>query len=159
MTAMLIRCLQKRKGGSDITMNDGKSIVFRPDENDDHVAMVTDPDHIQRLLSITEGFKIHTSNDASPAANQKAIIAGAVKSIVAGNDISGANLGDQTTSIKDVGQVALPVDATRPLADLNDEELRSVFQNELGRVPHHKAKSETMIAQIEAVRAETSTNA
>jgi hypothetical protein len=166
MTAMLIRCLQKRKGGSDIKMNDGKTVAFRPDENDDHIAMVADPEHIQRLLSITEGFKIHTAGNTTPAAKQKAVIADAVKKIIAEKDISGDDLGDVTTSI--VEQAAIvepdPADpqttpsdtegAARPLKDMTEDDLRAVFVAEVGRAPHHKSKTETIIAQIEAIREE-----
>lgn len=126
--AMLIRCLQKRKGGSNITMADNTVIAFRPDENDDHVALVKDPAHIQRLLSITEGYVIHTG----PVADVEPVT-------------------DPVDKEPAPSQEPLP---TGPLADMDDAALRAVFEAEVGRKPHHASKAETMIAQIEAIREE-----
>jgi len=118
MTAMLIRCKQIRTlpngtKGSNIDMGDGTIIPFREDENGDHVAMVSNPKHLQRLLSIVEGYEIHAMPEP----------------------------------------VAAPADAT-DLSALDEDQIRAVYEAELKRKPHHNAKRETMVAQIEALRAE-----
>jgi hypothetical protein len=73
---MLIECIIRRvrKGvpGSTINFPGGKSYRFEPNakltdgDEDAHVCEVGDKAHIQRLLSITEGYKIY-GDDGSPA--------------------------------------------------------------------------------------------
>lgn len=142
--AMLIRCLQQRPGGTTVKMADGGLIKFTPDENGDHVAMVSNPAYIQRLLSITEGYVIHSMPpfDVQPAEppkpQQSAVVANA-----------------QTPA--PVTPVALPEPLPADAGDLStldDDQIRAVYRAELKREPHHKAKRETMIAQIEALREE-----
>lgn len=47
-----------------------------------------------------------------------------------------------------------PLEGGEKLADMKDEDLRALFELEVDRKPSPKAKRETMIAQIEAKRAE-----
>lgn len=144
--AMLIRCLQQRPGGTTVKMADGGLIKFTPDENGDHVAMVSNPAYIQRLLSITEGYQIH----AMPA--PVAPVAAASPSDVVKADPEPTKAADAP-----VAPVVLPEPPpadTGDLYDLDDEQIKAVYRVELKREPHHKAKRETMIAQIEALREE-----
>lgn len=77
---MKIECLIKRKGGSVITFGHKPREVkyhFKPvsDEIDaPHECEVENPAHVQRLLSITEGYRIagaeYPDEDESPAVNQ-----------------------------------------------------------------------------------------
>lgn len=52
---MLIESKIRRKNGTHVTMGE-ESYHFAPDATGRHVADVKDPDHIARLLSITEGY-------------------------------------------------------------------------------------------------------
>lgn len=55
---MLIKCKQIRTGGTEILMGE-VTYHFAPNKDGDHVAEVTDKAHIERFLSITEGFEAH----------------------------------------------------------------------------------------------------
>lgn len=65
---MLIeRILKDGPHGTRITLW-GKRYFFEPvEEGGAHVAEVTDPAHIQRLLSITEGFRVWTTTTGEVA--------------------------------------------------------------------------------------------
>jgi len=55
---MLIKCKQKREGGSKIEIG-GSTYHFKPEAGDgDHVCEVADKNHIGRFLSITEGYEL-----------------------------------------------------------------------------------------------------
>lgn len=151
MTAMLIRCKLKRPGGTEVKMADGRLIHFRPDENGDHVALVSDPDHIQRLLSITEGYQIHAMNaPAVPVAD----LGGAKPAIVAFTSAEPVPApGPEPFTFEPF----MSDEPAKGFDEMTDDEIRGLFEAELKRKPHHNSKRETMIAQIEAVRAEVST--
>lgn len=144
---MLIRCLLKRKGGSNITMADGKVIAFRPDENDDHIAMVSDPAHIQRLLGIPEGYTIHTG-PVEPVKADAAPVA------LKAPDAPAAKPAADKPEAAPVTEAKPAVAATTDLAAMASDDLRALFESEVGRKPHPNAKPETLIAQIEAIREE-----
>ena len=151
--AMLIRSKIKRPGGSTITMSDGTNIKFTPDENGDHVAMVSNRDHIGRLLSISEGYEIHfKDNDTVTevgipvlSAPPLAVVQTGAEPVV--SDVSG------TTPIVETTNTDLPADTT-DLNSLTDEQLKAVYRAEWNKDPHPKAKRETIIAQIDARREE-----
>lgn len=52
---MLIKCLLKRDGGSKIDLGE-KEYHFAPNEQGDHIAEVTNKDHIKTLLAIPEAY-------------------------------------------------------------------------------------------------------
>lgn len=54
---MLLKIKQVREGGTELKFNDGTEYHFRPNENGDHVAEVTDAAHLAQLLAISEGFE------------------------------------------------------------------------------------------------------
>lgn len=62
---MKIECKLKRQDGSKIDLG-GKEYHFAPGADGAHVADVEDDDHIARLLSIPEAYRIY--KDAAPAA-------------------------------------------------------------------------------------------
>ena len=64
MDAMLIECILKRDGGSKVDLGDN-TYHFAPDSEGRHVAMVADPDHIGRFLSISEGYRIPVTEQPS----------------------------------------------------------------------------------------------
>lgn len=145
VNAMLIRCLQQRPGGTTVKMADGGLIKFTPDENGDHVAMVSNPAYIQRLLSIPEGYVIHSMSafGVQEGEHQKPQQSAVV-----------ANVQTPAPTEPAVVREAQKADAADPadLSTLDDDHIRAVYRAELKREPHHKAKRETMIAQIEALR-------
>jgi F0F1-type ATP synthase epsilon subunit len=74
---MLIKCKQIREGGTSILMDD-TNYAFIPNGNGDHVAEVTDKDHIKAFLAIKEGFaKAKPSTDEADA---EAIVQAATQS-------------------------------------------------------------------------------
>ena len=53
---MLIKCKLKREGGSKIKIG-GEEYHFAPDDNGDHVAEVTNEEHANRFLEISEAYE------------------------------------------------------------------------------------------------------
>ena len=53
---MLIKCKLKREGGSKIKIG-GEEYHFAPDDNGDHVAEVTNKEHANRFLEISEAYE------------------------------------------------------------------------------------------------------
>lgn len=129
--AMLIRCLQKRPGGTTLTMADGGLIKFTPDENGDHVAMVSNPAYIQRLLGIPEGFAIHAM--PAPVAPQKHDPA---KDHVVPASIA-EKLGAAATASDPVPAPEKPAapDDSSDLSALTDDELKAVYRAEWNKEP------------------------
>jgi hypothetical protein len=157
--AALIRSKLIRPGGSTITMADGAIITFKPDENGDHVAMVSNRDHINRLLSISEGYELHFGATPAPAVPVLSAPPKPVVTAMAQPVVQPAPLPPPVEPVAAV--VAQPVADPTPvpenasdLASLTDDELKAVYRDEWKKEPHHKAKRETLIAQIEAIRAE-----
>lgn len=139
MTAVLIRCKLKRSGGSDITMANGDLIKFRPDQNGDHVAMVTNPAHIDRLMSIPEGYGFHgmaggTPDPVVPPEPKPEPVATVA----------------HAAPEPDAPEPTAAPDAGMELDAMTDDDLKAFFEKTVGRTAHHKAKRETLIAQIEA---------
>lgn len=64
---MKIECLLKRDGGSIVTLG-SKSYHFAPDDAGRHVADVETEAHVERLLSITEGYRL-VVGEATKATN------------------------------------------------------------------------------------------
>ena len=62
---MLIESKLIRLGGSRVSI-DKAEYHFAPDKDGKHVCEVTDKRHIQRFLSISEGFKIAGAEDEAP---------------------------------------------------------------------------------------------
>lgn len=158
--AVIIESIIKRKGGSVIPMG-GMTYHFQPDDNDRHVATVTDADHIARFLQIAEGFRL-LGTTAIPAAPASAAPVGVTAAAVT-PQASPVSPSEPTAPPEPMAQAAPATEATtpgpanageKPLDQMTDAELRTVFRAELGRPASPKSKIETMIAQIEAVRAE-----
>lgn len=148
MSAMLIRSKIKRPGGSNVVMADGRTIAFRPDTNGDHVALVSSVEHIQCLLRIPEGYEIHSmapDTKADPAPIIEPAPAAAAQDDVA----------TPAVTPEPAPAPAMAPDNVSDLTALTDDELKVVFQQETGRAPHARAKRETIIASIEALREET----
>jgi hypothetical protein len=57
---MIIESLIKREGGTEVIIGDDK-YLFEPNEDGAHVSEVDNKEHIERFLSITEGFAEYSS--------------------------------------------------------------------------------------------------
>lgn len=136
-TAMIIESIIKRKGGSVVTIG-AATYHFKPDADDRHIAPVTDPDHLARFLQIPEGYRL-VGTVAMPQAPASADLAPA--------------------SVESPEPPMPEVTPGKPLEDMTDEELRATFKLEIGRVAPPKTRMETMIEQIQAMRAARATAA
>lgn len=139
---MLIECKIKRKGGSRIVMLDGTTYHFAPADGANaapHVAFVTEPAHIERLLSITEGYRI------APAAAQATITAQMPEPAGAKPQAPAAPAVDPDTKAPD----QMEPDAHQ---GLNREALEALYIKATGKKPHPAAKDETLLTAIKAAR-------
>lgn len=140
---MLIERIIREPGGSFVTMG-GTGYHFKPaQDGGPHLAEVTDAAHAEVFLRISEGYRpFGNDNDKAgvdPAADAQKEITG----------LTGADAKAQ----QDNGGTPEPVAGTEFQA-LNDDELRTSFEDEVGRKPHARMLRETMIAQIVASRQE-----
>ena len=134
---MLILSKIKRAKGTFIEMADGTRYAFLPNEAGDHVAEVENPKHIERLLSITEGYGVY-SGEVIPAS----VVVAALAADEPDDD-------DQDED-EDVDPIPDPVDM--PLEHMTLTDLQATFARELGRKPHHRAGVEKLIEDITAHR-------
>lgn len=148
--AALVECILKRAGGSKVEMADGTTYHFTPDQEGRHVAVVQDMSHVTRFMQIPEGYRILELISMAEAAKT------VVEPIKSGAITPAAPAKAETIQpVQAEAAQALP----QPAEDgsFTDEQvatIRAIFEKELNRAPHHKAKPETMVAQIEAGRAE-----
>ena len=148
-TPLIIECLLKRKGGSLVTMADGTEYHFAPNLKDRHVAVVANDDHAHRLLSISEGYRLVGAVPQEPSAPQVVEPEANVEPapiVSPAPDLADGNIPAPTAPASISGLVLTD--------DTPIETIREVFEAEVGRKPSPRAKAETLIAQIEAVREE-----
>ena len=161
--ALIIECLLIRKGGTQVDMGDKTIYHFKDDGTGAHVATISNPLHIGTLLGIKEAYRVYGAAAAeaavgiAPAATAMiqpapiaapAIVAPVIAPTMAIVPAPAPSIDPPTTLNAQLG-----LDA-----DMDINQLRAVFLQEVGREPSAKAKPETMIAQIEAVRAERAGN-
>lgn len=137
---ILIECKLRRKGGTFAEIG-GTTYHFAPDNQDRHVAAVSDPDHIARFLSITEAYRMAAGAQAKAAAPAQGIAAPVTPE-------------PEKTEVQAEKPAPVQIDTNKALEDMTSDELRAVFSAEIGREAHPKAKDATMISQIEAMREE-----
>ena len=163
MSAIILQCILLRKGGTTVEMSDNTAYHFKDDGLGNHVAAISNMDHVQTLLGIPEAYRIFSAGQTvAPAA-----AVGATAPVVQAAAVPPAPVVPQapptppvvppTTEPKpstdgDAGQNVGAQTALDPTADI--ETIRAAFRLEVGREPNARAKAETMIAQIEAVREE-----
>lgn len=154
-SAVIIESIIKRPGGSTVTLGD-IDYRFEPDHQGRHVAVVENPVHIDRLLSIREGFRLL---EAAPKGNAPAPVpAGAMQAAPVAPAIQPSEPeGDEGRG--DDADKEPEGAADGALEDMSLAQVREVFKVELGRNPSPKSIKETLIAQIEAVRAERASTA
>lgn len=161
MSAIILQCILLRKGGTTVEMNDKTAYHFKDDGLGNHVAAISNMDHVQTLLGIPEAYRIFSAGQTAAPADAVGATAPVVPAATVGataptpepkppvvpsapepkppaDGEAGQNVGAQT--------------ALDPTADI--EIIRAAFRLEVGREPNQRAKPETMIAQIEAVREE-----
>jgi hypothetical protein len=125
----------KRTGGTTVTMRDGTTITFRPNETGAHVADVSNRKHIQELLAVSEGFGIYGADDD--------------------NDPDQDDNDEQDDDLIENDPNPYANTPAMPLEHMTETDLRAVFEAEIGQPPHHRAGIASMIRAIEAKRAET----
>jgi len=118
---MKIKSRIKREGGSLITIGDER-YHFTPDELGRHIAEVTDPEHIERFLSIPT---FEALDDPEPNA-----------------DVTATNTGETL-----VPQGEEPDEEEE--AELDLEQARQAYFEAFGKKPHHAMHAETMYERIE----------
>ena len=155
---MLILSKIKRNPGTFVTMKDGTRYAFMPNDADDHVAEVETPAHIERFLSIPEGFGVYSPGEVIPADVVKDALAqggqGGSEPVPATAEPS-ANTpppaGDTPPPAHPHPDTA-PQDAM-PLEHMTLADLQALYEAELGKKPHHRAGLEKLIEEITAHRA------
>lgn len=143
--AIIIESKIQRKGGTLVDL-DGTTYHFTPDAKGRHVAEVSNPEHIAKFLQIPEGYRMLVVAPVAPIAAEQ----------ITQGVVSGQVLGPVDAEVVTVpgNQAPEPVTSTADLEAMSLAEVREVFKAELGRNPSPKSIKETLVAQIEAVRAE-----
>lgn len=128
---MIIESIIKREHGSTVVLDD-KTYKFQPNEDGRHVAEVTEKAHIERLLSITEGFR--------PLKKSETV------------KVSGPVQVEQAPTVQPVeegGQEESDGDEEAK-TDQSLDELKTAFEAKFGRKPHHKWSAERIQKELEA---------
>lgn len=137
---------------------------FTPDTLGRHVAVITDQDHVSRLMAIPEGYRI-LGVAAAPtppqAPVQLGISAAEAVSLMSPDEAAKIVQGSQDTApatAPATGNEKAELDALQEAAERGDEgamtSLRNLYISVVGRQYSPKAKPMTLAATIEAVRAE-----
>lgn len=143
---MLIECKIKRKGGSRIIMVDGTAYHFTPDPDGRHVAFVTEPAHIERLLSIPEGYRIAPGGAAAGPVTP----VGAKPQGITAQEPADLIVTENSATTPATTEPGRPADGA-----LNREALEALYLKATGKKPHPAAKDETLLTAIKAARETT----
>lgn len=154
-TAAIIHSILHRKGGTHVTL-DGTKYHFIDDDKGRQVAPVANPDHVERFLQIPEGYKLLRDDAATSAPATPMGAAPAPQTPTEPAKAPQQEQGQQTEpeapeQAKEPQQPAKPAGDTA-LDDMDTDQLRAAFEDEVGRKPHPQAKDDTMRAQIKAAR-------
>lgn len=165
---MIVECLLKRPGGTHIEI-DGQEYSFLPNQFGEHVTVVANPEHLARLASITEAYRLKP--EATVPGESRGIIE-AVEAFEQEPDTASAPDPDpdpapapapapaeppvvpapEAPPAPPEPQAPPPAETEKPLDELTREELEAVFEAELGRKPNHNAKDKTLINHIQEAR-------
>lgn len=154
---MLVECKLKRPGGSQVELG-GVTYHFKDDGTGRHVAMVSNSDHLGRLLSITEGYKLAADQAAQPAAPTPAPVAPSAQAPAPAVVVVAQGAG----AVQTKQAAALVPDQEEPQGtptlseDMDIEQIRDIYERELGRKPNPNWKAATLIAGITGARNATS---
>lgn len=166
MSQFLLESIIKREGGTRFTMGT-TAYHFAPDTQGRHVAVVSDGDHLAKLLAIPEGFRLLGQIDASvtpgakPAIVQPApvapeVIAPVIEAVAAILPVAPIEpepvvLNEPqppaTPAPAEAGAVSAPLTEEQLLA-LSDADLRAEYKAAMGRAAPPRAKHETMAMTI-----------
>lgn len=175
----LVECLLRRPGGTIVEIG-SNAYHFKPDSEGRHIAIVTERDHAKRLRDIPEAYKLHgliAASDAMGAATdpaqpapqpiqddrnqqQAGPMTGSVgipsTMPIAGKTETGINATGlhQDERQESVGRLPpAPVDDTpEDLAAASDDDLRALFEAEVGSKAHPRAGRDLMISRIKGAR-------
>lgn len=147
----------RRPGGTEVTMRTGNTYHFKPSETDPrHMADVEDTRDITRFLSVGEDtgtFRMvdaeidsDTSGGPSGGGGAKGAVPDEPERNVDTNPVLDAE-SNETNSEPQTNETVVT-----DLSELGEDDLRDLFEKEVGRKPSPKAKKETLIAQIEQAR-------
>ncbi|HEV8034385.1 hypothetical protein [Yoonia sp.] len=139
---MLIEHTTKRAGGSIHTI-EGVKYHFKPAKTDAHVCNVDDPDHAKRFLAI-DTFVIAGKATQAPPAPKPA--PAPVQEPVKQDTTPEPTPAPQKSDDDD--------DNITALEELPDDELARIFEQAVGKKPHHALKRETIIERIRAAMQE-----
>ncbi len=161
MPAIIIESIIRRPGGSTVNIA-GRNYRFEPDHEGRHVAVVEDPDHIARFLQVPEGFRMLTAAPAPAAQPVGVVVVTHPKpfpaSVVPESALATIKAERESEAQGDEhpneGEGEEEGAADGPLEDMSLSQIREIFKAELGRNPSPRSIKDTLIAQIEAVRAE-----
>lgn len=116
--------------GRDVTLGT-TTYEFRPDADGANSCEVTDPDHIERLLSIPEGY---TSPDAKPAPKAKAKKEGPVDPVLGGSE--------------NVDGEDVDGDGEPDAAPMTREEMVAAYIKKFGKAPHPNMSDKTLAERL-----------
>ena len=162
MSAIIMKCLLLRLGGTKIDL-DGTHYHFKDDGLGNHVATMTNMKHVSRLAGIPEAYEIFdggaAETDAATALGVTLTAPVVVAPVVV--EASAPVLAPalvatvEPTVVADAPEMKTTINAIAGFPEnMSKDELRAVFLAEVGREPSAKAKPETMMATIIAVREE-----
>lgn len=154
MSAILMKCLLIRAGGTHVNI-DGANYHFKDDGMGNHVCAISDMKHVSRLAGIPEAYEIF---GAAPQP-ETAIGLGMTLPPVQVGQITSAPQAPTQLMNSDKPKDAEPLKTTANAeagfsSEMTLDELRALFLAEVGREPSARAKPETLMAQITAVRTE-----
>lgn len=180
MECTIKRVLPTGQGGSDIDMGDGSIIAFRQHTDGRHIGIIANPDHFARLMQIPESFRmigVYTApaeslGAAAPAPVAKEATArpliDVATDILNGNEVSLMDLDHDEFDGVPLGRLAEAAQAIVepegqatnyafagervPLEGLTIQDVRMVFERELGTKAHPATKLDTLVAKIMAAR-------
>jgi pyruvate/2-oxoglutarate dehydrogenase complex dihydrolipoamide acyltransferase (E2) component len=153
--AVIIESLIRRDEGTTVELGDAVyKFLPSPAHEGRHVALVDNADHMKVLLAITEGYAF-----VGPA--EKAAAKGMASPAALAPAPEPAADPQPAEATAPAGQ---PPEATQPpepapggdeplSPEMDRAKLEEIFEREVGRKPNPRHKAETLISQIEAVRA------
>jgi hypothetical protein len=149
---VLIYTKIKDRNATLVTMNDGTRYAFVPNDDGDYVAEVEDKAHIERFLSIPEGYGVYSA-DVIPASVAKEALE-AAKTAQDEADALAAEEAQKAAEGKNEPDEDDQEDAPGiPLEAMTLHDLQALYEAELGRKPHHRAGMDKLIEDITAHRA------
>ncbi len=147
---MKIECLLRRSGGSRVSLG-GTEYHFAPDTDGRHVADVADEDHIDRFLSIPEGYRLLRASTApvAPAVDEAppAAVLPAGGAITSDDEANEADAQPVDDDKADTGAADDPAEA------LNRDALAIEYLKHFGRKPHHKWSAQKIADELKAAGA------